>query len=188
MSEMICLILEFRSWGLSYRRNLVIWRVHLIYSWVGFAVTRLCNFEYCIRLAVLPRVRLCLNSCYYSIQTRIKSIKRYLLHVYKKPEIASINRSAIRSIVSPPIVDHGIFFARNQFSAHNISLVSLLLTILLTLSRILIRPVHSLLTTSLAVCSSVLLSSTPTPIRFRHDLISCKSSITPSYAACVDCL
>ena len=61
---MIChILLEFRSWGHSYRRNLVIWRVHLIYSWVGFAVTCLCNFEYCIRLAVLPCVRLFLNSC-----------------------------------------------------------------------------------------------------------------------------
>ena len=40
--------MEFRSSGHSYRRNLVIWRVHLIYSGVGFAI--------------FPCVRL--NSCY----------------------------------------------------------------------------------------------------------------------------
>ena len=52
----------------NYRRDLVIWLVHLIYSAVGFA---LCNnyviLNYCVRFAVLPCVRLSLNSCFYFI-------------------------------------------------------------------------------------------------------------------------
>ena len=51
------------------RRDLVIWLVHFIYSAVGFVIIwTLCyNYvilNYCIRFAVLPCVRLCLNSCY----------------------------------------------------------------------------------------------------------------------------
>ena len=51
----------------NYRRDLVIWLVHLIYT-VRLAKVALCyNYvilNYCIRFAVLPCVRLCLNSCY----------------------------------------------------------------------------------------------------------------------------
>ena len=50
----------------NYRRDLVIWLVHLIYT-VRLAKVALCyNYvilNYCIRFAVLPCVRLCLNSC-----------------------------------------------------------------------------------------------------------------------------
>ena len=52
----------------NYRRDLVIWLVHLIYT-VRLAKVALCyNYvilNYCIRFAVLPCVRLCLNSCLY---------------------------------------------------------------------------------------------------------------------------
>ena len=52
----------------NYRRDLVIWLVHLIYT-VRLAKVALCyNYvilNYCIRFAVLPCVRLCLNSCYF---------------------------------------------------------------------------------------------------------------------------
>ena len=52
----------------NYRRDLVIWLVHLIYT-VRLAKVALCyNYvilNYCIRFAVLPCVRLCLNSCYH---------------------------------------------------------------------------------------------------------------------------
>ena len=48
----------------NYRRDLVIWLVHLIYSAVGFALCyNYVILNYCIRFAVLPSVRLCLNSC-----------------------------------------------------------------------------------------------------------------------------
>ena len=44
----------------------MIWLVHLIYSAVGFALCyNYVILNYCIRFAVLPCVRLCLNSCYY---------------------------------------------------------------------------------------------------------------------------
>ena len=59
----------------NYRRDLVIWLVHLIYT-VRLAKVALCyNYvilNYCIRFAVLPCVRLCLNSCFtihYSVFT-----------------------------------------------------------------------------------------------------------------------
>ena len=43
----------------------MIWLVHLIYSAVGFALCyNYVILNYCIRFAVLPYVRLCLNSCY----------------------------------------------------------------------------------------------------------------------------
>ena len=52
----------------NYRRDLVIWLVHLIYT-VRLAKVALCyNYvilNYCIRFAVLPCVRLCLNSCLF---------------------------------------------------------------------------------------------------------------------------
>ena len=49
----------------NYRRDLVIWLVHLIYSAVGFALCyNYVILNYCIRFAVLPCVRLCLNSCF----------------------------------------------------------------------------------------------------------------------------
>ena len=45
----------------------MIWLVHLIYSAVGFALCyNYVILNYCIRFAVLPCVRLCLNSCYYN--------------------------------------------------------------------------------------------------------------------------
>ena len=48
----------------NYRRDLVIWLVHLICSAVGFALCyNYVILNYCIRFAVLPLVRLCLNSC-----------------------------------------------------------------------------------------------------------------------------
>ena len=50
----------------NYRRDLVIWLVHLIYT-VRLAKVALCyNYvilNYCIRFAVVPCVRLPLNSC-----------------------------------------------------------------------------------------------------------------------------
>ena len=49
----------------NYRRDLVIWLVQFIYSAVGFALCyNYVIMNYCIRFAVLPCVRLCLNSCY----------------------------------------------------------------------------------------------------------------------------
>ena len=43
----------------------MIWLVHLIYSAVGFALCyNYVILNYCIRFAVLPCVRLCLNSCF----------------------------------------------------------------------------------------------------------------------------
>ena len=50
----------------NYRRDLVIWLINFIYSAVGFAL----SYNYviqncCIRFAILPCVRLSLNSCYY---------------------------------------------------------------------------------------------------------------------------
>ena len=48
----------------NYRRDLVIWLAHLIYSAVGFALCyNYVILNYCIRFAVLPCVRLFLNSC-----------------------------------------------------------------------------------------------------------------------------
>ena len=48
----------------NYRRDLVIWLDHLIYSEVGFALCyNYVILNYCIRFAVLPCVRLFLNSC-----------------------------------------------------------------------------------------------------------------------------
>ena len=48
----------------NYRRDLVIWLVHLIYSAVGFALCyKYVILNYCIRFVVLPCVRLFLNSC-----------------------------------------------------------------------------------------------------------------------------
>ena len=38
----------------NYRRDLVIWLVHLIYSAVGFALCYNYVLNYCIRFAVLP--------------------------------------------------------------------------------------------------------------------------------------
>ena len=47
------------------KRDLVIWLVQFIYSAVGFALCyNYVVMNYCIRFAVLPCVRLCLNSCY----------------------------------------------------------------------------------------------------------------------------
>ena len=44
----------------------MIWLVHFIYSAVGFALCyNYVILNYCIRFAVLPCVKLCLNSCYY---------------------------------------------------------------------------------------------------------------------------
>ena len=50
----------------NYRRDMVIWLVHFIYSAVGFALcyTNYVILNYCIRFAVLPCVRLFLNSYY----------------------------------------------------------------------------------------------------------------------------
>ena len=49
----------------NYKRDLVIWPVHLIYSTVGFALCyNYVILNYCIRFVVLPCVRLSLNSCY----------------------------------------------------------------------------------------------------------------------------
>ena len=54
----------------NYRRDLVIWLVHLIYSAVGFALCyNYVILNYCIRFAVLPCVRLCLNSCFLIVCT-----------------------------------------------------------------------------------------------------------------------
>ena len=63
----------------NYRRDLMIWLVHLIYT-VRLAKVALCyNYvilNYCIRFAVLPCVRLCLNSClFFTIQSAIETNK-----------------------------------------------------------------------------------------------------------------
>ena len=63
----------------NYRRDLVIWLVHLIYT-VRLAKVALCyNYvilNYCIRFAVLPCVRLCLNSCLFiAYYSRINTIQ-----------------------------------------------------------------------------------------------------------------
>ena len=48
----------------------MIWLVHLIYSAVGFALCyNYVILDYCIRFAVLPCVRLCLNSCFVVYET-----------------------------------------------------------------------------------------------------------------------
>ena len=61
----------------NYRRDLVIWLVHLIYT-VRLAKVALCyNYvilNYCIRFAVLPCVRLCLNSCAVSAIVPLTSL------------------------------------------------------------------------------------------------------------------
>ena len=50
----------------NYRRDLVIWLVHLIYSAVGFALCyNYVILNYCIRFAVLSCVRLSLHSCLF---------------------------------------------------------------------------------------------------------------------------
>ena len=63
----------------NYRRDLVIWLVHFIYSAVGFALCyNYVILNYCIRFAVLPCVRLCLNSCFcdsYSSCSRSDHVK-----------------------------------------------------------------------------------------------------------------
>ena len=44
----------------------MIWLVHFIYSAVGFALCyNYVILNYCIRFAVLPCVKLCLNSCFF---------------------------------------------------------------------------------------------------------------------------
>ena len=64
----------------NYRRDLVIWLVHFIYT-VRLAKVALCyNYvilNYCIRFAVLPCVRLCLNSCYCVVYYVIFVVTRY---------------------------------------------------------------------------------------------------------------
>ena len=63
----------------NYRRDLVIWLVHLIYT-VRLAKVALCyNYvilNYCIRFAVLPCVRLCLNSCWSSVMRSASQHRR----------------------------------------------------------------------------------------------------------------
>ena len=49
---------------IHWSSDLVIWLVHFIYSAVGFALCyNYVILNYCIRFAVLPCARLCLNSC-----------------------------------------------------------------------------------------------------------------------------
>ena len=56
----------------NYRHDLVIWLVHLIFSTVGFALCyNYVILNYCIRFAVLPCVRLCLNSCLLYVLVKI---------------------------------------------------------------------------------------------------------------------
>ena len=79
----------------NYRRDLVIWLVHLIYSAVDFALCYIyVILNYCIRFAVLPCVRLCLNSCYNVSANRGLSISRlaslsssHLEHSFRAPFI-----------------------------------------------------------------------------------------------------
>ena len=80
----------------NYRRDLVIWLVHLIYSAVGFALCyNYVILNYCIRFAVLPCVRLCLNSCYYIII--IRSI--FLVSAWQSEIADKILSCAIRSLL-----------------------------------------------------------------------------------------
>ena len=70
----------------NYRRDLVIWLIHLIYSAVGFVLCyNYVILNYCIRFAVLPCVRLCLNSCFTVSRIIMNVIKnlsqaKYILH------------------------------------------------------------------------------------------------------------
>ena len=64
MQDISCDTLEFREGHTNYRRDLVIWLVHLIYSAVGFALCyNYVKLNYCIRFVVVTCVRLRLNSC-----------------------------------------------------------------------------------------------------------------------------
>ena len=59
----------------NYRRDLVIWLVHLIYSAVGFALCyNYVILNYCIRFAVLPCVRLFLWRCLPSCRIVVKCL------------------------------------------------------------------------------------------------------------------
>ena len=77
----------------NYRRDLVIWLVHLIYT-VQLAKVALCyNYvilNYCIRFAVLPCVRLCLNYCLiylvaWLLRQELPLIRIQRLHLYEGP-------------------------------------------------------------------------------------------------------
>ena len=72
----------------NYRRDLVIWLVHLIYT-VRLAKVALCyNYvilNYCIRFAVLPCVRLCLNSCLTNHQAALRNVA--LLIMERRPYV-----------------------------------------------------------------------------------------------------
>ena len=64
--------------GHNYRLDLVIWLVHyFINSVVGFAVWYNYVLNYCIRFAVLPCVRLCLNSWVFLLLT-FDNLQRFL--------------------------------------------------------------------------------------------------------------
>ena len=58
---------------MNFRRDLVIWLVHLIYTVrlaLRCAIIMYVILNYCIRFAVLPCVRLFLNYCYYAHLSR----------------------------------------------------------------------------------------------------------------------
>ena len=85
----------------NYRRDLVIWLVHLIYRAAGFALcyNYYVKLNYCIRFEVLPCVRLCLNSCLF-----VRSFVRW-------PFIRWFVRPLVRSSVRPFVHSFGRSFA-----------------------------------------------------------------------------
>ena len=73
----------------NYKRDPVIWLVHLIYSAVGSALCyNYVILNYCIRFDVLPCVRLFLNSCSF-------------VQSFVRPFVRSFVRSSNRSFVRP---------------------------------------------------------------------------------------
>ena len=60
----------------------MIWLVHLIYRAVGFALCyNYVILNYCIRFAVLPCVRLCLNSC-FSVNKKLCAVYNNTIYSY----------------------------------------------------------------------------------------------------------
>ena len=70
----------------------MIWLVHFIYSAVGFALCyNYVILNYCIRFAVLPCVRLCLNSCLRFVYL----LFTFLFNCWKMEQMVMILRPAV---------------------------------------------------------------------------------------------
>ena len=92
----------------------MIWLVHLIYSAVGFALCyNYVILNYCIRFAVLPCVRLCLNSC-LSLWSRLHMLcqKSTSTHLHLATEYRANTYNARRS--RPVSVFYIYNFSRSQ--------------------------------------------------------------------------